>query len=233
MDMSNHISAPTGEKQKQPGKRKKKGGWPSHKCLTRQKVKEVHHALYMVEPNVFLSINLLEADGETARRRKDRHRQEIAAIGKWLKNRKIPWLAVTVYQWPEGERLHCHHALRVPPEALLDFQKWIAKRGLWEAVTNGEKGGYERHGCPYDRKRHLSYMTRQRQFPCKPSEWKGTEIDWCRPTPKGNRFKGSWLHYPAETKAHVFGKKYLGKKPFTPIGQKRETIRPIGQKLAA
>jgi len=213
LDASNSLMAittptstpvPSGDKQRQTTrrKRKKKGGYPKRSVLLTEEVRQVRNMLKLlrdngVGPNVLISVNLPVIDGETDADRKHRIGKRLDYVRVILKRKNCPWFGFTIYEYPKDGTLHAHHSVYVPKHVLPYVQNWIAGVGTWDTTPTGERHGYSVHGCTYNRLRHDSYLVKESQLPCPPSEWKKSALNRFRPR-SGRPLRGKRIHTSAD-----------------------------------
>ena len=195
---------PSGDKPRQTTRRKhkKKGGYPTRSVLLPKEVRQIRNMLKLlrdhgVGPNVLISVNLPVIDGETDAHRKHRIGKRIAYVRRILERKDCQWFGFTIYEYPKDGTLHAHHSVYVPKHVLPLVQKWIAGVGIWDNTPTGERHGYDVHGCPYDRFRHDSYLVKEAQLPCPPSEWKKSALNRFRPR-AGRPLRGKRLQITAD-----------------------------------
>lgn len=107
-----------------PRKKRKQGGWDTKRGLTLDEVKAAHKASYAahsvlrgIRRLIAISINPRAVDGEGESERKRRLGNMVADIAQaFTRGRGQEWIAMTIWQWPVGGRLHCHVLAWIDPE---------------------------------------------------------------------------------------------------------------------
>jgi hypothetical protein len=100
--------------------KKRKGGWGTSTGLTRQQVKNMYEAAYVARSmgqalGVAVTFNPDNRDGESAGARMRWIGKKVYGLAQALKRRGQPWIAIIVWQWPIGGRLHCHVLVWIEP----------------------------------------------------------------------------------------------------------------------
>lgn len=102
-------------------KKGRRGGWPEKRGLTRHEVtkawdaaRAAHATLGRARRLIAISINPPAIDGEARKRRLTRIISHIAQA--FTRGRRQEWIALAIWQWPVGGRLHCHVLAWIDPE---------------------------------------------------------------------------------------------------------------------
>jgi hypothetical protein len=100
--------------------KKRKGGWKASTGLTRQQITDMHDAANAARSRgmalgVVVTFNPDSRDNETAHERKRWLSHKVDALRQALERRGQPWIAMIVWQWPIGGRLHCHVLCWIEP----------------------------------------------------------------------------------------------------------------------
>lgn len=171
------------------GRRKKrKGGWRTTTGLTRQQITDMHDGANAARSRgqalaVVLTFNPDNRDGQTAQERKRWLGHKVDALRQALERRGQHWIAIIVWQWPVGGRLHCH------------VLAWI------EPGNDDVVSGFDDRPAVYVQKwgRDIGYFTRER-LPSGPPDYESRQR-W--PRVKGKPIKGQRLTISAALKVLV------------------------------
>ena len=203
MDITTANNPPiaTGEARSNSRKRnrKKRGGYPNRRTLTKNEKIRFRNTLKhtrdtRVGPNTLISINPAAIEGETDAARKRRISKLVDYIRTiHIRNGHRCYFSA-VFEMPIGGQLHAHCAVHIPAPVRPYIKNWVTKRGVWDDRPTQERYGVEIHACPYDRRIHDSYLTKETSFPCDPSEWKASPTNAFRPRP-GLPFRGKRLKF--------------------------------------
>jgi hypothetical protein len=101
-------------------RKKRKGGWPARTGLTRQQITDMHDGANAARSRgmalgVVVTFNPDNRDGESAGARRRWIEKKVGGLALALKRRGQPWIAMIVWQWPVGGRLHCHVLCWIEP----------------------------------------------------------------------------------------------------------------------
>jgi hypothetical protein len=173
---------------RQGRRKKRKGGWRSTTGLTRQQVTDMHDGASAARSrgqalDVVVTFNPDNRDGQTAQERKRWLGHKVDALRQALERRGQPWIAVTVWQWPVGGRLHCHVLCWIEPGN--------------DDVVSGFDDRPAVHVTKWSR--DIGYFTRER-LPSGPPEYENRKRwKWV----KGNPIKGQRLTISAALKDYT------------------------------
>lgn len=173
---------------RQGRRKKRKGGWKASTGLTRQQITDMHDAANAARSRgmalgVVVTFNPDSRDNETAHERKRWIGKKVGGLALALKRNAQPWIAVTVWQWPIGGRLHCHVLCWIEPG-----NDDVVSRFHNLPAVHVTKWG-----------RDIGYFTRER-LPSGPPEYENRKRwKWV----KGNKITGQRLTISAALKALV------------------------------
>ena len=169
-------------------KKKRKGGWRTTTGLTRQQVTDMHDAANAARSRgmalgVAVTFNPDSRDGESAGARMRWIGKKVYGLAQALKRRGQPWIAMIVWQWPIGGRLHCHVLCWIEPG-----NDDVVSRFDDRPAVHVQRWG-----------RDIGYFTCER-LPSGPPEYENRKR-WPRVT--GNKITGQRLTISAALKALV------------------------------
>jgi hypothetical protein len=173
---------------RQGRRKKRKGGWRTTTGLTRQQVTDMHDAANAARSRgmalgVAVTFNPDSRDGESAGARMRWIGKKVYGLAQALKRRGQPWIAMIVWQWPIGGRLHCHVLCWIEPG-----NDDVVSRFDDRPAVHVQRWG-----------RDIGYFTCER-LPSGPPEYENRKR-WPRVT--GNKITGQRLTISAALKALV------------------------------
>jgi hypothetical protein len=173
---------------RQGRRKKRKGGWRTRTGLTRQQVSDMYEAAYVARSmgqalSVAVTFNPDNRDGESAGARMRWIGKKVYGLAQALKRHAQPWIAMIVWQWPIGGRLHCHVLVWIEPG-----NHDVVSRFHNLPAVHVTKWGSD-----------IGYFTRER-LPSGPPEYEARQR-WPRVT--GNKITGQRLTISAALKALV------------------------------
>lgn len=137
----------------QSSKRKRRGGWPARKCISRNVYKRTLVEARVVQQAGFpMNWFITQRYPEGARNDAEAKRRlglSVDRIGQTLERRGQPYVALKVFEKPAGGLLHVHALISVLPENRDVIERWADRVDGTRPRKSGEDAtGVDRHARP-------------------------------------------------------------------------------------